>query len=500
MARAVTEVSHSYDVILRGGTVVDGSGDSAYLADVGLAGDRIAAIGDLRQATTELDIDATGKIVAPGFVDAHTHDDYALIDQPDMTMKVSQGVTTVVVGNCGFSAMPLPAAGELPASYLVRGAQDLRFDGLQPYFEFLARNPAAVNCAGLIGHSALRLSNMAEVDRPATSDEIAAMRQQLAHNMEAGAVGFSTGLEYPTNRAASTEEVVAVANAVAPFEGVCTIHNRNYDKRLKEGMDEALLIGREARVRLVLSHHQGDGPENVGHVRWTLDLIEQARRGQSVGLDVHPYTAAATMIHPDFVYDDSRTLVTSSQPHPDMAGRDLSDIAADWGLSEREAAEKLMPGGAIYFCQDEADVRAILAFPATMIGSDGLPGLGIPHPRLWGTFPRVLGRSVRELKLMSIESAVHKMTGLTAERFGLSDRGLLRVGMAADVTVFDRATVIDRASYEEPDAASEGICHVLVNGVAVWLDGRPTGERPGKPLRRGRRSDWATENRAWRSG
>ena len=495
----MTEASRSYDVILRGGTVVDGSGDSAYRADVALTGDRIAAIGNLGQARADLDIDATGKIVAPGFIDAHTHDDYALIDQPDMAMKVSQGVTSVVVGNCGFSAMPLPAEGKLPSSYLVCGSGDLRFAGLTPYFDFLVRNPPAVNCAGLIGHSALRLSSMAEVDRPATSDEVAAMRGLLARDMEAGAVGFSTGLEYPTNRAASTEEVIAVANAVEPFEGVCTIHNRNYDKRLKEGMDEALLIGREAGVRLVLSHHQGDGPENVGHVRWTLDLIEQARRDQSVGLDVHPYTAAATMIHPEFVYDDSRTLVTSSKPHPEMAGRDLSDIAATWGVSEREAAEKLMPGGAIYFCQDEADVRAILAFPATMIGSDGLPGLGIPHPRLWGTFPRVLGRSVRELKLMSIERAVHKMTGLTAERFGLADRGLLRTGMAADITVFDPATVIDRASYEEPEAASEGICHVLVNGKAVWLDGRPTGARPGKPLRRGRRPSWTIEKTAWRS-
>ncbi|HXQ42929.1 MAG TPA: D-aminoacylase [Candidatus Udaeobacter sp.] len=495
----MTRASRSYDAILRGGLVVDGSGARAYRADVGLTGDRIASLADLSQATADLDIDATGKVVAPGFVDAHTHDDYALIDQPDMAMKVSQGVTTVVVGNCGFSAMPLPADGELPPSYLVRGARDLRFAGLALYFEFLERNPAAVNSAGLIGHSALRLSSMAEIDRPATSDEVAAMRRLLARDMDAGAVGFSTGLEYPTNRAASTEEVIAVANAVEPFEGVCTIHNRNYDKRLKEGMEEALLIGREARVRVVLSHHQGDGPENVGHAGWTLGLIEQARGRQSVGLDVHPYTAAATMIHPDFVYDDSRTLVTSSQPHPEMAGRDLSDIAAAWGVSEREAAEKLMPGGAIYFCQDEADVRAILAFPATMIGSDGLPGLGIPHPRLWGTFPRVLGRSVRELKLMSIESAVHKMTGLTAERFGLSDRGLLQVGMAADITVFDPATVIDRASYEEPDAVSEGICHVLVNGTAVRLDGRPTGQRPGKPLRRGRRSSWAAEKRAWRS-
>jgi N-acyl-D-amino-acid deacylase len=495
----MTKAAQTYDVILRRGTVVDGSGAGAYRADVAVAGDRIAALGDLSQSAAELDIDAAGKIVAPGFVDAHAHDDYALIDQPDMAMKVSQGVTTVVVGNCGFSAMPLPAEGELPASYLVRGSRDLRFSGLTPYFEFLERNPPAVNVAGLIGHSALRLSTMRETNRPATSAEVEAMRGLLTRDMEAGAVGFSTGLEYPTNRAASTEEVIAVANAVGPFEGVCTIHNRNYDKRLKVGMEEALKIGREARVRLVLSHHQGDGPENVGHSGWTLALIEEARGQQSVGLDVHPYTAAATMIHPDFVYDDSRTLVTSSQPHPEMAGRDLSDIAAAWGLSEREAAEKLMPGGAIYFCQDEADVRAILAYPATMVGSDGLPGLGIPHPRLWGTFPRVLGRSVRELKLMSIESAVHKMTGLTAERFGLGDRGLLKEGKAADITVFDPATILDHASYEEPEAVSQGVLHVLVNGTAVWLEGRPTGRRPGKPLRRSQRSSWETERKAWRS-
>jgi N-acyl-D-amino-acid deacylase len=206
------------------------------------------------------------------------------------------------------------------------------------------------------------------------------------------------------------------------------------------------------------------------------------------------------MIHPDFVYDGMRTLVTSSRPYPEMAGRDLADIAAGWGISERAAAARLMPGGAIYFCQAQSDVDAILAFGPTMIGSDGLPGLGIPHPRLWGTFPRVLGRCVRELALMTIEAAVHKMTGLTAERFGLAERGLLKPGHVADITVFDPLRVIDRASYEQPEAASEGISHVLVNGVPVWRDGRPTGDRPGRALRRARTAPTDRDAWAWRSG
>jgi N-acyl-D-amino-acid deacylase len=228
-------------------------------------------------------------------------------------------------------------------------------------------------------------------------------------------------------------------------------------------------------------------------------MIEKASGSQDVGLDVHPYNAAATMIHPDFVYDDTRTLVTSSHPHPEMAGRDLADIAQAWGVSEREAAKKLMPGGAIYFCQAEADVEAILAYPPTMIGSDGLPGLGIPHPRLWGTFPRVLGRYVRQQRLVALEAAVHKMTGLTAQRFGLGDRGLLKKGNAADITVFDPGRVIDRATYDEPEAASEGIVHVFVNGRAVWLDGRATGHRPGRPLRRSAPARPISDRLAWRS-
>jgi N-acyl-D-amino-acid deacylase len=262
--------ANAYDVILRGGTVVDGSGAKGRPADVGLVGDRIAAVAALTDAAAGLNIDATEKIVAPGFIDAHTHDDFAAIDQPDMTMKVSQGVTTVVVGNCGFSAMPLPDGVNLPASFLIRGEGDLRFPGLAAYVDFLERHPSAVNVAALIGHSALRLSTMPDTNCVATPTEIDRMRRLLALDMDAGAVGFSTGLEYPTNRAASTEEVIAVASAIEPFGGVCAIHNRNYDRALKASMEEALRIGREARVRLVLSHHQGDGNEHAAIVlgRW----------------------------------------------------------------------------------------------------------------------------------------------------------------------------------------------------------------------------------------
>jgi N-acyl-D-amino-acid deacylase len=474
-----------HDILIRNGLVIDGSGAmKRFKADLAVDGDRITALGDLAGHQGRTEIDAEGHIVAPGFIDAHAHDDIALLDQPNMRMKVSQGCTTVVVGNCGFSAAPLTPRERYPDDFLLGDESWYRFPRVADYFAHLESQPAAVNAAALVGHAALRAEYVGDLNRAATPAEITQMRIRLAEALADGAIGFSTGLEYPSCRAADTAEVVALAEIAGQAGAVYTTHTRNYDHHFREALDEALEIGRRAEVPVVLSHHQGDGPENAGHVAWSLPRIDTARGEQRVGLDVYPYNAAATIIDPVFVLSAARVLINSSQPHPEMAGRELDQIAAEWGIDREAAAVKLSPGGAIYFCQDEQDVQAILTYPPTMIGSDGLPGGDINHPRLWGSFPRVLGHYVRELGLFDLETAIHKMTGLTARRFGLIDRGKLAVGAYADVTVFDPGLVIDRATFAEPAAESLGIRDVLVNGAFVWRDSKPTGTRSGRPLKR----------------
>ncbi|WP_374381652.1 amidohydrolase family protein [Dongia sp.] len=474
----------THDILICGGEIIDGSGAKRFAADVAIDGDRITAIGKLTGHTAKQTIDASGCIVAPGFIDAHAHDDIALLAEPDMPSKVSQGCTTVVVGNCGFSAAPLTPRDSYPLDFLLGDTSYYRFPRVADYFAELEVKPASVNAAALVGHSALRVECMAALDRPATEAEIALMGERLRQALAEGALGFSTGLEYPSNKAADTREVVALARLAGEAGAVYTTHSRNYDHHFREALQEAIDIGQAANVPLILSHHQGDGPENKGHTDWSLPMIDAARKSQPVALDVYPYNAAATIIDPAFVLSAERILISSSQPHPEMAGRELDDIAAEWGVDRDTAADRLTPGGAIYFCQDEADVQKIMAFGPTMIGSDGLPGGEINHPRLWGSFPRVLGHYSRDLGLFDLETAIHKMTGLTARRFGLIDRGKLAEGAFADVTVFDPATVIDRATFTAPTEPSLGIRFVLVNGALVWRDGHATGARPGRPLRR----------------
>ncbi len=469
------------DIVIRNGEVIDGSGATRTRADVAISGERITAIGQLGGTAAALEIDAANRILAPGFIDVHTHDDGAMFASPEMTAKLSQGVTTAVCGNCGFSLAPLAPGRALPQEFRLLGDDEAyRYPTIADYVAAFARQPAAINAALLVGHSTLRMGAMSELTRPADDREIALMRDSLAQGLAEGAIGFSTGLEYSTARAAPTEEIAAVAAPLGPAGGVYATHTRDYRLRLDEAMEEAFEIGRRVEAPVVLSHHQGDGPRNYGHSPRTLARIDRARAHQPVGLDVYPYNVAATVIDPAFAADAERVTVTWSEPHPEMEGRDLADIAKLWGCGEAEACRRLAPGGAVYYCQDEADVRRILAYPHTMIGSDGLPGGRIRHPRLWGTFPRVLGHYARDLELFTLEDAVRKMTGLSAERFGLAGRGRVVPGAVADITVFDAGSVADRATFAEPERAAAGIDLVLVGGVPAWRDGRATGERPGR--------------------
>jgi len=473
------------DLLIHGGTVIDGTRRPRFAADVGIRGGRIAAVGDLRGQPARDTLDAGGRIIAPGFIDSHTHDDQALLSQPDMVFKVSQGVTTVVTGNCGISIAPLRTGLPLPAplSLLDPGAR-ARFGSFAAYFEALRSAPPAVNVAALVGHSTLRVMTMPTLDRPASPAETQAMQALLAEALEAGAIGMSTGTYYPPAAAATTEELIAVGRPLGPADALYVTHMRNEGDDVMQSLDETFLIGRELGVHVVVSHHKLMREQNFGRSATTLPHIAQAMRCQCVSLDCYPYNASSTMLHTDAARLVGRILVASAANHPEVEGRDLDDIAAEWGLDRVATARKLQPASAIYFSMDEQDVRDILAFDSTMIGSDGIPTGDKPHPRLWGTFPRVLGRYSRDIGLFPLETAVWKMTGLTAERFGLHGRGTLAPGQAADVVVFDAQTIIDRADYDNPTLPAQGIDAVIVNGVPTWSGGRHLGARAGQVLRR----------------
>ena len=469
-------------LIIADGTVIDGSKAPARTADVAIEGDRIAAVGDLGDWIADERIDAAGLVLSPGFVDVHTHDDLAVLNTPDMAFKVSQGVTTVIAGNCGISAAPLMPSSEFPPPFSLLGDADAyRYPRVSDYRAAFSHARPAVNLALLSGHSALRVSVMADrLDRAATEPEIAIMAENLRRALAEGAIGFSTGLTYPPAVNAPAAEIVALAGVLREFEGaVYATHMRDEGDGVMEAIEETLSTGREAAVPVVISHHKCAGRRNHGRSRETLGLIEAARATQDVGLDVYPYTASSTALLPEFVREAEDVLVTYSEPYPDFATWRLKDVAAEWGCDADEAARRLYPAGAIYFRMDEEDLKRILAYPPTMIGSDGLPGRPRPHPRLWGTFPRVLGRYVRAQRLLSLEHAVHKMTGLSARTFGLRDRGLIRAGCFADLVLFDADTIEDTATYEDSERPAKGIRKVLVNGTVAWSEGGSTGGRSG---------------------
>jgi N-acyl-D-amino-acid deacylase len=479
-----------FDVLLRGGMVIDGTGAARRAADVAVAGERIAAIGDLGGASAVQEIDARGRIVAPGFIDAHTHDDRYLTQDRAMPAKLSQGVTTVITGNCGISLAPWAARPDQtvppPLDLLGEDPSAFGFATFGDYLDDLERQGTAVNAACLVGHTTLRVAVMDRLDRPATDPEIEAMRGLLHEAMTSGAIGLSTGAAYPAAMAGTTEEMARVAQAMRGFGGVHASHIRDEGDRITQALDEAFAVGAAADAGVVISHHKLIGPANHGRSAETLGHIARAMAHQCVGLDCYPYRAGSTILRKDRLAVSSRVIVTRSQAHPEFAGQDLDAIAAAMGLSPEEAVDALQPAGAVYFLMDEADVQRILAFPHTMIGSDGLPHDHAPHPRLWGTFPRVLGHYCREVGLFTLEQAVHKMTGLTARHFGLPGRGVLTPGHFADIAVFDAGTVADTATFEDPIAQARGIDAVLVNGIVAWRHGHSTGDYAGRVIRRGR--------------
>lgn len=472
------------DLILRNARLIDGTGAPSKYGEVAILDDRLLAVGEIGDIQASQELDVGGNAVCPGFVDTHTHDDRILLYDPNMSCKVSQGVTTVVTGNCGISLAPLQIDHRPPPplDILVEN-QDQFFDNFGSYLQALAVEPPSLNAVCQVGHTTLRAATMDSYDRPATAEEIRKMRKMLEDSLEAGAFGLSTGLFYAPANAAPTSEVIELARALHEHGALHTTHMRDEGDRITDSLRETFSIGAEAKIPVVISHHKCSGTSSHGRSSETLSLIDKASKIQALGLDAYPYTAGSTVLSAYRNFDAMKVLITWSEPMPEYAGRELSEIAGELGMSEKDAAEALSPGGGIFFMMAEEDVRRILAYPQTMIGSDGLPSDTHPHPRLWGTFPRVLGHYVRDVKLFSLEEAVRKMTSLPAACFGLKDRGILKPGNFADLVIFDPDTITDSATFDDPVRPAQGIEQVMVNGRVVWKDGEHTGNRPGRALR-----------------
>ena len=468
-----------HDVLIRGALVLDGSDQPGTLADVAIQQGRIVAIGQLDAGNATEVINAHGLVLAPGFIDVHTHDDIEVIRNPDMTSKLSQGVTTVVVGNCGISASPVHIRSEVPDPMNLLGeADDFRYASFASYRSAVERAQPAVNVAALVGHTALRQNHMDRLDRAASTEEIAAMRVQLRDSLAQGALGLSSGLAYASAFNAPSSEVATLANEL-PRGGLYATHLRDEFGGILEAMEEAFDAARAPQASVRISHLKCAGIDNWGRSREVLDCLHAASAGQYVACDCYPYAASASTLDLKQVTDAYDILITWSESEPAQGGRLLADIAADWNLPLMEAAIRLQPAGAVYHCMDEADVRRILSHPLTMIGSDGLPRDPRPHPRLWGTFPRVLGHYARDERLFPLHTAVHKMTGLPASRFAMGARGHIRPGWWADLVLFDPARVRDTASFHDPVRAAEGIEAVWVNGQLAY-DGNNVVGRPGR--------------------
>ena len=539
-------------VLVTGGRLIDGTGGPARRGDLLIEDGTIAEVGGTTLAPDEV-LDATGYVVAPGFIDVHSHGDFALPVDPRATPKVLQGVTTEVVGNCGLGLQPANDkvdamyARILPIIFGESGGADAACSPtLAHYRARLAACRIAVNAAPLIPHGNVRCAVMGMAEREPTETEVGAMRELVAQGMDEGAFGMSTGLVYPPGAYAQTEELVRLAEAVAPRRGMYATHMRNEGPKLVESVAEAIEIGERAGVAVQISHHKAVGQLNWGKVKTTLAMVDAAAaRGMDIHSDVYPYTAGSTVLSSMFVplwafegsldrleerlkdpptrarivrdvedlqlsffdlpswlgflpkrwllrpmsYVLGRTIVISSvKRQVRYEGMTVRAIARERGRSIHEAmldllVEEDFAVTSIAHVMSEKDVRAVLAHPRTMVGTDGMPtSTGKPHPRSYGTYPRVLQHYVGEVGLLTLEQAVHRMTGMVARKLGLGDRGVLAPGAAADLVIFDPARVRDHATYADPRRSPDGIAHVFVNGAWTVRDGAQTDARGGSVL------------------
>jgi N-acyl-D-aspartate/D-glutamate deacylase len=475
------------DTLIRGASVIDGTGAEPEHWDVALRDGLLCAVEPGLNVHASTVIDGSGMVLAPGFIDTHTHDDIYVIRNPAMLPKLSQGVTTVIVGNCGISASPVKLRSEPPDPMNLLGKrEDFLYPNFAAYVEAVDKAKPAVNVAALIGHTALRNNHMDRLDRTASDGEIEAMQTQFKEALDGGALGLSSGLAYLSANSASTDEVLALAQLLGSSGAIYTTHMRTETEAILDAMNEAFEIGRLSGVPVIISHLKCAGIANWGRSGEVLQSLEETRSTQHVGCDCYPYAAGSSTLDLRQVDERVKIAITWSTPHPGMAGKSLAQIAVAWGISQLEAARRLQPAGAIYHSISEEDMRRILRHPATMIGSDGLPNDPIPHPRLWGTFPRLLGHYSREEKLLTLPNAIHKMTGMPAQRFGLPGRGLIRKGYSADLVLFDPQTILDTATFDDPIQPAKGIMGVWVNGALSYTPQGATENRAGRFLPRGK--------------
>jgi N-acyl-D-amino-acid deacylase len=525
------------NVLIIGGTVIDGTGSARRRADVAVRSGRIDAVGDLAGAGTDglEQVDATGLVVAPGWVDLHSHSDLTLLSDGRARSKVAQGVTTEINGNCGMGAVPLPAtvASEVRAANATidpDAGVEWAWSDLGGYVAALDREGLALNTAPLIGHLPLRIAVAGEAARPLDARERSALVVAIDAILDGGAIGVSTGLMYPPAMSADRNELVAIGQAVARRDRLFAIHMRNYSDHLLDAVDEALTIARLSGCRLQISHLAVAGRRNWGAVPRALERIDRAHdAGVDVGVDIYPYIAGSAnlsqllpdwaqaggpaaivarlanpneraRIHADwrdslfFGWDEIE--VASTEPGlEDALGETVEAVAARWSIDPGEAALDLIARSInriqmVAYGRSEDDLRAVLGHPLASIGSDGLAmdpdgpsSAGRPHPRSFGCYPRLLGKYVRDDGLLSLERAIQMSTSAPADRAGLAGRGRIAEGAVADLVAFDPATIIDGATFREPTLAPVGVRHVIVAGRRALVDGRqPDGVRPGRVL------------------
>jgi len=535
-------MANQYDVLITRARIVDGSGNPYYQADIGIVAGKIAALApDLSAAAATRIIDANELVVSPGFIDVHSHDDGYILAEPTGRLKVSQGVTTTVVGNCGHTLAPMPAdkTDFLDKMSMMMGGKELpeifyRIETFNDYLEAVSAAKPGINVVPLIGHGTIRIVVMGYENRAPSPEERERMKALTTEAMEAGAVGLSSGLIYIPGIYAQTDEVAELARVAGRYHGIYATHIRNEGNRQMEAIEEALSIGRAGGIPVHIAHHKVAGRTNWGMSHQTLGRFHRAREeGLEVTCDQYPYRAGSTMLaaalppvftaggpevyaeklkHPairkqviDLIESDDdswqnlvneagfeNVQISFSLAHPDYQGRTLADIAATESRSPYDVffdlivAEKTKVG-MVVFMMDDADIERIMADPVTMIGSDGIPALGNSktHPRMTSTFPRVLARYVREKQVLSLERAVQKMTSLPAQTFRLKTKGLVKEGLDADLTLFDPKTVSDKGTYQDPLQSPEGIVYVLVNGAVAVDRGSFIGTDSGRVLRRG---------------
>ena len=471
-----------------GAQVFDGTGTEGEVRDVHVHNGRIV---DSLPISGSALVDGRGLAVSPGFIDVHTHDDVAVIVTPLMEFKTLQGVTTVIVGNCGTSIAP-------------DGAQlmgSVGFSRFSEYFERLTENPSATNVAALVGHGSMRAQVMGiKSDREATPDELREMSRLTEEAMQDGAIGMSTGLAYEPGRYSPTNEITHLARIVAEHGGIYTTHMRDEADALVDSVLESIHIGESANIKVQISHLKAIGARNFGSTTRAIASIREAQdRGVDVMADQYPYTRGSTLLdqlasggrlvalNPNGIHTHESLLVSSAPKHPEWEGCTLRDIATTLQLNDEDTVQHVLSecGRSLLVVIDqmsEHDVCEVMSEDFVMIGSDGVPAGSRPHPRLHHTFPRVLGEYVRKQGLLTLPQAIHKMTGMSATRFGLKDRGFISSGMAADLVLFDPARIIDTGTYVDPSSVPTGIHSVWVNGEIVARDGHATGARPGRPL------------------